>query len=88
MLDPSKPLETFFVETLALFSFCFVMCESSSGCFHLTILVPPEPSMDLKAIVLFTFPFGFVETPSLDEGDEDQALKTTIVTISQKKGPK
>ena len=89
MLDPSNPLETFFVETLALFAFCFFLCEASSGCFLLANSVPLESSLDLKEIAFFfPFPFGFTEAPSLAEGDEDSALATSIITISQKKESK
>ena len=85
MVDPSKPLKPFFAETLALLAFCLVMTEASSCCFLLTLLVPPEPSLDLNAITFFfTLPFGLAEGTSLDEGDDDPALATTIDIISQK----
>ena len=35
----------------------------------------------------FSFPFGFVEAPSLGEGDEDPTLVTTMTAIPQKTDP-
>ena len=58
--------------------------------FRLVPLFPPQPSLYLTTIdFLLTFlhsseAFGFEEAMSLEEGDEDPALATTITIFSPK----